>query len=184
MAVQVKVMYKKHLVVGLAQKSPNKNVPVCFLLPVSSSNQSMSIRKSAPLMWKVWSSFFLTSPAWILLLRTRHMPVPEITKFPFLFSHCVVSNSFVTPWTVARQAPLSVGFPRQKYWSGLPFPFSKGSAWPRDQTQVSCISSTGRQILYHRATREAHKIPLAPAFMSSQNGQAFACNHPLAGILI
>ena len=29
---------------------------------------------------------------------------------------------FVTPWTVALQAPLSVGFPRQEYWSGLPFP--------------------------------------------------------------
>ena len=29
---------------------------------------------------------------------------------------------FVTPWTVARQAPLSTGFPRQEYWSGLPFP--------------------------------------------------------------
>ena len=27
-----------------------------------------------------------------------------------------------TPWTVARQAPLSVGFSRQEYWSGLPFP--------------------------------------------------------------
>ena len=29
---------------------------------------------------------------------------------------------FVTPWTVAHQAPLSMGFPRQEYWSGLPFP--------------------------------------------------------------
>jgi len=28
----------------------------------------------------------------------------------------------VTPWTVACQAPLSMGFPRQEYWSGLPFP--------------------------------------------------------------
>ena len=28
----------------------------------------------------------------------------------------------VTPWTVALQAPLSMGFPRQEYWSGLPFP--------------------------------------------------------------
>ena len=28
----------------------------------------------------------------------------------------------VTPWTVAHQAPLSMGFPRQEYWSGLPFP--------------------------------------------------------------
>ena len=29
---------------------------------------------------------------------------------------------FVTPWTVAHQALLSRGFPRQEYWSGLPFP--------------------------------------------------------------
>jgi len=27
-----------------------------------------------------------------------------------------------TPWTVAHQAPLSMGFSRQEYWSGLPFP--------------------------------------------------------------
>ena len=37
---------------------------------------------------------------------------------------CVFSRVwlFVTPWTVARQAPLSIGFPRQEYWSGSPFP--------------------------------------------------------------
>ena len=34
----------------------------------------------------------------------------------------VVSDFFVAPWAVACQAPLSVGFPRQEYWSGLPFP--------------------------------------------------------------
>ena len=28
----------------------------------------------------------------------------------------------MTPWTVAYQAPLSMGFSRQEYWSGLPFP--------------------------------------------------------------
>ena len=33
-----------------------------------------------------------------------------------------MSNSFVTPWTVARQTPLSIRVPRQEYWSGLPFP--------------------------------------------------------------
>ena len=31
-------------------------------------------------------------------------------------------NSGDTPWTVARQAPLSMAFPRQEYWSGWPFP--------------------------------------------------------------
>ena len=29
---------------------------------------------------------------------------------------------FATPWTVAYQGPLSMGFSRQEYWSGLPFP--------------------------------------------------------------
>ena len=33
-----------------------------------------------------------------------------------------MSASFVTPWTVAHQAPLSMGFSRQGYGSGLPFP--------------------------------------------------------------
>ena len=38
---------------------------------------------------------------------------------------CLVAQSVrlsATPWTVARQAPLSMGFSRQQYWSGLPFP--------------------------------------------------------------
>ena len=35
------------------------------------------------------------------------------------FSHAPL---FATLWTVARQAPLSMGFSRQEYWSGLPFP--------------------------------------------------------------
>ena len=33
-----------------------------------------------------------------------------------------MSDSFVIPWTVAHQAPLSKGSSRQEYWSGLPFP--------------------------------------------------------------
>ena len=36
-------------------------------------------------------------------------------------SHSVVSDS-ATPRTVARQAPLSMGFSREEYWCGLPFP--------------------------------------------------------------
>ena len=39
---------------------------------------------------------------------------------------CVCSLSYVqlfaTPWTVTHQAPLSMGFLRQEYWSGMPFP--------------------------------------------------------------
>ena len=34
----------------------------------------------------------------------------------------VMSDSFVTPWTIACHTPLSIVFSRQEYWSGLPFP--------------------------------------------------------------
>ena len=33
-----------------------------------------------------------------------------------------MSDSLQPPWAVAHQAPLSMGFSRQEYWSGLPFP--------------------------------------------------------------
>ena len=42
----------------------------------------------------------------------------------------VASIYFLAPWTVAHQAPVSTGFPRQEYWSGSPFPFFRGSSWP------------------------------------------------------
>ena len=46
--------------------------------------------------------------------------------------------TLATPWTVACQAPLSMGFSRQESWSGLSFP-APGDL-PRDRTQVSCVA--------------------------------------------
>ena len=54
------------------------------------------------------------------------------------WSRSVVSDFFATPWTVANQAPPSMEFSRQEYWSGWIF-FSRGSSRPRDLTQVSHI---------------------------------------------
>ena len=60
----------------------------------------------------------------------------------FVVFLCVLSHVrlFETPWTVAHQAPLSMGFVRQEYWSGLPFHFSRGASQPRVQTCIPCIS--------------------------------------------
>ena len=51
-------------------------------------------------------------------------------RIPSLKTVCVLCHFspvwlFVTPWTITLQAPLSMGFSRQKYWSGLPFPTPK-----------------------------------------------------------
>ena len=46
---------------------------------------------------------------------------PLRSLFMWWFS-CEIVSALATPWTVACQAPLSMGFSRQEYWSGLPFP--------------------------------------------------------------
>ena len=64
---------------------------------------------------------------------------------------------FGTLWTIAHQALLSAGFPRQEYWSGfkkkimlewVALPFFRGSSQPRDQTHILLHLLNCRQILY------------------------------------
>ena len=45
-----------------------------------------------------------------------------VCVFMCMLSHFRCVQLFATPWTVAHQAPLSMGFPRQEYWSGVPCP--------------------------------------------------------------
>ena len=51
----------------------------------------------------------------------------------------VMSDSLWPHGPLACQAPLSMGFSRREYWSGLPCLFFKGFSWPRNQTHVSWI---------------------------------------------
>ena len=53
----------------------------------------------------------------------RYLRGWEIQEFIIkLLCSCSVVSDSATPWTIACQAPLSMAFPRQEYWSGLPFP--------------------------------------------------------------
>ena len=65
----------------------------------------------------------------------------------------VVSNS-VTPWTAARQAPLSMGMLQARILEWVAMPSSRGSSRPRDQTQVSHIAG-GLFTVW--VTREGHE---------------------------
>ena len=78
----------------------------CLLPPLSSG------RISSPSFPEILSLY----PQELFSLRNK--PLSAVLQF----SSQVVSDCFATPWTVAHQAPLSMGFPRQKYWSGWPFP--------------------------------------------------------------
>ena len=52
-------------------------------------------------------------------LPLNHGRSPNSTHGGLVARSC---PTLATPWTIARQAPLSMGFSRQEYWSGLPFP--------------------------------------------------------------
>ena len=58
------------------------------------------------------------------------------------FSHVQL---FVTPWTVAHQASLSVGFSRQESWSGLPFP--PPAHLPDPGIEPTFLASAGRLLI-------------------------------------
>ena len=79
-----------------------------------------------------------------------------------LFSCKVMSDSFATPWTVACQAPLSMVFPRQEHWSGLPF--SSQGIFPTQGSNL-CLPYW-QAIFYHWATREAYTATAAKSLQS------------------
>ena len=64
----------------------------------------------------------------------------------------------VTPGTVAHQAPLSMGFSKQEYWSGFSSPSLGDPPNPRNQSHVSCISCIGRWIPYQCITWEVPSV--------------------------
>ena len=64
-----------------------------------------------------------------------------------LFPYCAVLSCFsrvwlfATPWTVACQAPLSMGFSRQEYWSGVPCPSPGDLPNPRTESMFPVVSA-------------------------------------------
>ena len=77
---------------------------------------------------------------------------------------------FVTPWTVAHQAPLSMGMPRQEYWSGLPCPppgdLPNPGIKPRSPTlQVEYLLSEppGKTNFCHKTMQISHNDTYIPS---------------------
>ena len=81
-----------------------------------------------------------------------------------------MSDSFAIPWTVAHQAPLSMGFPRQEYWSGLPFPSSGNLPSPGIQP-VSHALAGG-----FFTTEPPQKLKMAYAFAKFPNNMRLCIN--------
>ena len=73
-----------------------------------------------------------------------------------LRAYSVMSDSFVTPGTVACQAVLSMGFSRQEHWSGAPCPPPGALPDPGADPASLASPTLGRWILHYYTTWEAH----------------------------
>ena len=83
--------------------------------------------------------------------RARHQRTRDRLHVPCyaILCHFSCARLFMTPGTVARQAPLSMGFSRQEHWSGLPFPPLRDLPDPGIEP-ISHVSCIGRKVLYHQ----------------------------------
>ena len=85
------------------------------LFGVIAGQKVWSINQDRSMGMRIWST--VLALFWEFLSPAKVVPDRSVCMCSF---SCV--QLFVTLWAVARQAPLSMGFSRQEYWSGLPFP--------------------------------------------------------------
>ena len=143
-----------------------------------------SFLQVTPLSWDPWVLLKACSSGEIVLCMANFSPWNKINRMSLLWSlarsvTCPTSGQadrwfrllvllvshvqlFATPWTVACQAPLSMGSSRQEYWSGLPFPSLGEFSQPRGWTHVSCIWQKNS---VPWATREAQAIIALTVFL-------------------
>ena len=69
---------------------------------------------------------------------------------------------FATLWTVAHQAPLSMGLLQARILESVAMPSSRGSSWPKDRTRVFCITD---RLFTDWPTREAQRWKFIHLFM-------------------
>ena len=81
-------------------------------------------------------------------------PIVKEMQVKMAVCMCVLSPVwfFATPWTEAHQAPLSMGFSRQEYWSKVAISHTRESSQPRDQTWNSWVSCIVKQIFFYHCS--------------------------------
>ena len=129
--------------------SPGKNTGVgChFLLQCMKMKSESEVAQSCPTICNPIDSSAPGSPVpGILQARTLEWVAISFSnawKWRVKFSHGWL---LATPWTVAHQAPLSLGFSRREYWSGVPLPSPKGE-WEKIKTYLPYTEPMPRKFI-------------------------------------
>ena len=99
--------------------------PLMRVISIKCSYPPPCMEKGNIFINEIYVTFFkrkFMSHFWTESERAESCLLPSAQNSPDVkVAYCGLV-ALVTPWTVACQAPLSMGFPKQEYWSGLPFP--------------------------------------------------------------
>ena len=102
-----------------------------------------------------WKPHVLGNPLVTLVITLAVFQSVLCSDLLLFFSHSVLSDSFVTPWTVAHLAPLSMQFPRQEHLMGCHFLLQE--IFPTHGPNTRLLHC--KKLLYHWASGEPH-IPI------------------------
>ena len=147
---------KKRTLLPFGTVEPSQKTKITTnIWPSNSAPGYISPKEKNTLIWKdtcnpMFKALFIILKAW----KQPKCPSTDewIKKMGYTYTHththtmecccCLVAKSYLThltSWIVGHQAPLSMGFPRQEYWSELPFPAPGHLPKARDWTHISCI---------------------------------------------
>ena len=108
-------------------------------------------------IYTIFIYWWIYIAVYLFILIVIWMSFPANKMHACMLSRFSPVRLFATPWTVTHQAPLSMGFSRQEYWSGLPFP--PQGIFPTQESNWHLLWLLHcKQILYHWATREVNKM--------------------------
>ena len=93
--------------------------------------------------YKTKSTFCLNQKVFPQTIFSKAVSTVILGTSSFLAPTCVLRlfgrlQLFAAPWTVAHQVPLSMGFSRQEYWSGLPLPSPNDNICPHKKLVCDC----------------------------------------------
>ena len=86
------------------------------------------------------------------------------------------------PWTVTYQTPPSMGFSRQEYWSGFPFPSPGDLPFPEVKLASLVSRAFGTWILYYLVTRKVFKVNCVPLYSDSVRSDIPSSSNVLAKV--
>ena len=139
------------------------HVCVCVCITTSLSTHLLMGSWVMSIFWLLrimlqWSQRYIYLSELVCLFSSDKYPEVELPGHACMLNHFSHVQLFATLWTIAHQAPLSMGILQASILGWVAISSSRGSSWSWDQTRVSLAPALASRFFTVWATREAYKL--------------------------